>query len=155
MSEILDVATSWWALPLGVLICGVTFGFMPGFLMRHLVIRLWPKDHPRRAELIAELYVLGHFKRALFVFQSMEVGLSEGLTARIRVARAAAQAARRSQESDDELSPVDEDSPQRISSLDFELGKHIFASFSRDAVVIRLWRVTFHRLPRSRSEDDR
>jgi len=88
MSELLEVAATWYGLPLGVLVCGVTFGFLPGFVLRQIV-RLWPKDHPRRDELIAELYALGHFRRVLFVFEQLETGLAEGLPTRIQAARAA------------------------------------------------------------------
>jgi DNA-binding CsgD family transcriptional regulator len=87
VSEYIDVSATWWALPVGVLIVAITFGFMPGLLIRQ-VVRLWPKGHPRRAELVAEVYALEYFKRVLFVFEQIETGLFEGLTARVRTRRA-------------------------------------------------------------------
>ncbi len=69
----------WPAALLGVLV----FGFLPGPILR-LIVRIYPKEHPRRRELVAELYALDYHKRLLFVAQNLELALFEGLPMRWR-----------------------------------------------------------------------
>src|SRR5690349_1957207 len=61
----------------------LVFGFFPGLVLRQ-VVRFYPKGHPRRRELMAELYARDYGKRLLFVCECMELGLSEGVPARWR-----------------------------------------------------------------------
>jgi hypothetical protein len=64
------------------------FGFLPGLVLR-LVVLLYPKGHPRRGELIGELYARPRWERPWFVAEQLEVALSEGLPTRVRpIARA-------------------------------------------------------------------
>lgn len=66
-----------------VILCLVVLGLLPGFALR-LIVRLYPKHHPRRSELVAELYVVPYKDRLLFVAQHLELAISEGLPARFR-----------------------------------------------------------------------
>ena len=59
----------------------LAYGFVPGFPLR-AIVRLYPKDHPRRRELVAELYAVEYWKRPLFVLQQLETAISEGIPAR-------------------------------------------------------------------------
>lgn len=86
MNDFLAVASSWYALPLGVLIVGITLGFLPGVLLA-LIVRLYPKGSPRRAELTAELYTIPFIERGIWVFQALEIGVREGCPARYRCAK--------------------------------------------------------------------
>ncbi len=81
MNDILAVATSWWSLPLAMLISGISLGFMPGFLLRQIV-RLYPKEDERRTELFAELRALPYLRRILWVFEQFETGIVDGRRAR-------------------------------------------------------------------------
>lgn len=62
----------------------VLFGLAPGIVLRQ-VVRLYPKGHPRRAELMAELYVRPYVERPLYVAQSLETSFTEGIPARRRL----------------------------------------------------------------------
>jgi DNA-binding transcriptional MerR regulator len=66
-----------WPLVLGL----VLFGLLPGASLR-LIVRIYPKWHPRRRELVAELYTIDYQKRLFFVAQNLELALFEGLPAR-------------------------------------------------------------------------
>ncbi len=78
--------------PLGALIFGLTFGLAPGLLLRVIVL-LYPKDNPRRTELLAELYTekgkRAYLDRVVWVFQQLELALCEGLPQRAAVVRRA------------------------------------------------------------------
>jgi hypothetical protein len=63
------------------------FGFLPAFVLR-VIVRLYPKNDPRRRELIAELYILKRFERPMWVAEQIETGLFEGPSARRRERRA-------------------------------------------------------------------
>jgi hypothetical protein len=67
VKEMLDVIES--VSPSSLLILLVVFGFAPVFTVR-LFVHLYPPNHPRRHELIAELYKL---KRIPRVFYATEV----------------------------------------------------------------------------------
>lgn len=79
MVEMLDSLISWPTL-IGVLI---VYGFAPGALLR-LIVLAFPRDDPRRAELLAEVYAVPRLERPVWVFEQMEVALFEGLLGRLR-----------------------------------------------------------------------
>lgn len=60
----------------------VVFGFAPGAVVRVIVLA-FHRDDPRRAELIAELYVVPRLERPFWVMQQLEVALVEGAWDRI------------------------------------------------------------------------
>lgn len=68
------------------------FGLCPGLILRQIV-RMYPKDHPRRAEIVAELYQIDLFARPVWVGAQLETALSEGLGLRRRGRKARKQAA--------------------------------------------------------------
>ncbi len=78
MVELLKAVASW---PRLVLIV-VVFGFAPGFFLR-LIVRAYPRNDPRRAELIAELYAVPRIQRPLWVAEQLEVAVFEGLGHRV------------------------------------------------------------------------
>ena len=59
------------------------FGFLPGVLNR-LFAMAYPKDDPRRAEMIAELYGVPRWEQPWWVFQQGERALFEGLPVTLR-----------------------------------------------------------------------
>jgi len=81
MAELLDAVTSWRSL----LLVLVVFGFAPGCCLR-LIVLAYPRGDPRRAELIAELYVVPRIQRPLWVAEQLEVALFEGLAHRASAA---------------------------------------------------------------------
>jgi len=54
------------------------WGFAPGAVLR-LIILLFPKEDPRRRELLGELYAVPRIERPFWVIEQLEVGLFEGL----------------------------------------------------------------------------
>jgi hypothetical protein len=58
------------------------FGFAPGAVLR-LILLAFPKDDPRRKELLAEVYVVPRLERPFWVAQQLEVAIFEGLRERI------------------------------------------------------------------------
>jgi hypothetical protein len=65
----------------------LVLGFLPGFVLRQIV-RIYPKDDPRRQELVAEMYAIRDWvERPLFVAQQFETALTEGIAARRRARR--------------------------------------------------------------------
>ncbi len=72
----------------------LAYGFTPGALLR-LIVLLYPRNHPRRRELIGELYAYPRIKRLFWVAEQLETALFEGLGGRI-----AAQRAKRMREAD-------------------------------------------------------
>lgn len=93
MNELIQAATNWYGLPAGALTVMLTLGFAPGFVLR-LLVRIYPKDDPRRRELVAELYVLGYWQRLLFVGEQLETAIFEGLPRRLRRRRVSWEAVR-------------------------------------------------------------
>lgn len=63
------------------------FGFLPGVVLRILVLA-YPKGHPRRSELLAELYAQPYGARPLFVAHQLETAIADGVPARWRAWRA-------------------------------------------------------------------
>jgi DNA-binding transcriptional MerR regulator len=72
--------------PTCVLVLAV-FGLFPGFVLR-AIVRVYPRDHERRRELIAELYGVEFQNRPLWVVQQIETAVCEGIPARWRQRRA-------------------------------------------------------------------
>ncbi|WP_028933541.1 hypothetical protein [Pseudonocardia spinosispora] len=60
------------------------FGFAPGFFLRAVVLPCYPKEHPRRQELAAELYAVPRLRRWFWVLEQFETGLFDGLNDRVR-----------------------------------------------------------------------
>jgi transcriptional regulator with XRE-family HTH domain len=87
---------------------GAIFGLFPGVALR-LIVLLYPKDDPRRRELVAELYVLSRMQRVEWVFQQLETALFEGLSSR----RAQRRERRCREQSDDHDSPEPIEAPPR------------------------------------------
>jgi len=81
MAELIDAVVSWPSL----LLVLVVFGFAPGFCLR-LIVLAYPRNDPRRAELIAELYAVPRIQRPLWVAEQLEVALFEGLAHRVSAA---------------------------------------------------------------------
>jgi hypothetical protein len=50
---------------------------------------IYPKDDPRRAELLAELYAMKWIERPLFVGEQLETVLCEGVPVRVHAIRKA------------------------------------------------------------------
>lgn len=81
MTELIGKIVSWPTLLfLGVVF--VLYGFAPGFTLR-LTVLLYPRDHARRRELIAELYTVPRLHRPFWVMEQLETALAEGLTVRL------------------------------------------------------------------------
>jgi hypothetical protein len=60
----------------------LVFGFTPGLLLR-LIVLAFPRDDPRRDELLGELYAVPRFERPFWVVEQLEVALVEGLGQRL------------------------------------------------------------------------
>jgi DNA-binding CsgD family transcriptional regulator len=75
---------SWPALGIALLI----FGFAPGAVLR-LIVLAFPRDDPRRRELLGELYAVPRIERPFWVLEQLEVGLFEGLRGRLAARLAA------------------------------------------------------------------
>jgi transcriptional regulator with XRE-family HTH domain len=82
VTDLLIGGSAWWMLPATVLGAAAFFGLFPGVALRLLVL-LYPKNHPRRRELVAELYELNRMQRFEWVFQQLETALFEGLPSRL------------------------------------------------------------------------
>lgn len=72
-------ALSWWQM---FAIAVVVFGFAPGAVLR-LIVKAFPRDDPRRSELLAELHAVPRIERPFWVFEQLEVALNEGLIKRL------------------------------------------------------------------------
>ncbi|MGW5227484.1 hypothetical protein ACWEP5_21365 [Nocardia niigatensis] len=80
MSTILEVVASWKTLSAFLLAVAV-FGFFPGFVLR-LIVRIYPRDDPRRRELPAELYTVKLLMRPFWVAEQLETVLFDGTESR-------------------------------------------------------------------------
>jgi hypothetical protein len=72
-------AGHWWQALVAVV---AVFGFVPGFVLR-LLLKIYPRDDPRRQELLAALYTLPRGTRPFFVAEQLETVLFEGLPLRV------------------------------------------------------------------------
>ncbi len=75
----LELVLSWHT----ALIALIAFGFAPGFVLR-LIVLAFPRDDPRRHELLAEIHAVPRVERPFWVLEQFEVALVEGLGGRIR-----------------------------------------------------------------------
>jgi hypothetical protein len=66
-----------------VLLAVLVFGVVPGLVLRMLVL-IYPKDDPRRRDLLADLYDAPFLERPLFVGAQFETVLFEGVPHRLR-----------------------------------------------------------------------
>jgi hypothetical protein len=78
MPELMEAIASWQNLLLIV----VVFGIAPGLCLR-LIVRAYPRSHPRRTELITQLYAMPRIQRLLWVAEQLEIALFEGLVPRV------------------------------------------------------------------------
>jgi hypothetical protein len=85
MKEMLDLIGST-ASPMSLLILVGVFGFAPVFTVRIFVL-LYPPGHPRRAELIAELYTLKRIPRVFYAAEVAAAAVVEGVAERIKARR--------------------------------------------------------------------
>lgn len=60
----------------------LVFGFAPGVVLR-LIVLFYPRGHPRRRELLGELYAVPRIERPFWVAEQLEVALFEGLRGRV------------------------------------------------------------------------
>lgn len=81
MKDLIDSIASWRSFIFVIF----GFGFAPGFILR-ILVKIYPKEDPRRRELIAELYGVKHVERPLFVAQQVETVMLEGLPLRVKSA---------------------------------------------------------------------
>jgi len=71
-----------------VILLGVVaaFGAAPALILRTATL-IYPQDHPRRRELVAELYAVKRHERVLWVSEVLIAVLSEGVPLRLRSVR--------------------------------------------------------------------
>jgi len=77
VGEVSGLMTDWKTFIALVLV----FGAAPGLFIR-LLVKLYPKSHPRRAELVAELYSVRRWEQPFWVAETGVVCLFEGPAAR-------------------------------------------------------------------------
>jgi hypothetical protein len=86
MSDLIGTVTSsWYAIPLGSLLIGMTFGFCPRLMLR-LIVKLYPASDERREELLGELRSVNRAMRVLWVCEQLEPALFDGLPRKIKQA---------------------------------------------------------------------
>ena len=73
---------AWPALGAAILV----FGFAPGAALRVIVL-FYRRDHPRRQELLGELYAVPRMERPFWVAEQLEIALFEGLRDRFAARR--------------------------------------------------------------------
>jgi hypothetical protein len=61
----------------------VGFGFAPGAAAR-LIARMFPKEDPRRAEVVAEVYTIPRWDRPFWILEQLERSIFEAIPARLR-----------------------------------------------------------------------
>lgn len=116
MTELIESITSWRSL----LFALAVFGFAPGFVLR-LLVRIYPKEDPRRTELISELYGLGHVKRLLFVAEQLETVLFEGAPHRLKEILDSVRSSNQSDQHSDPGTPQDSGGHDRVTARDSSL----------------------------------
>jgi len=79
LAAMLDAVASWPSLAVVL----VVFGVAPGLALRMIVL-IYPKENPRRAELLAELRVVPRLERPLWVAEQLEVAVFDGTRVRWR-----------------------------------------------------------------------
>lgn|GEM_PF-3396566 len=83
MTELIEAAVSWSTLLVAILV----FSLLPDVALR-LLLLAYPRTHPRRRELIAELKIVPRQERPFWVAEQVCMILCEGLPTRLRVVRA-------------------------------------------------------------------
>jgi DNA-binding CsgD family transcriptional regulator len=78
LKNLVDATAVWPTLLVTILI----FSLVPGVVLR-LAVLLYPSDHPRRAELIAELEVVPRWQRPFWVAEAIPAPLFEGIPLRL------------------------------------------------------------------------
>ncbi len=78
ITELLDAIVSWRTFLAALLV----FGFAPGALLR-LIVLAFPRNDPRRRELLAELHAVPRLERPFWVLAQLEVALFEGIWERV------------------------------------------------------------------------
>jgi hypothetical protein len=78
IAEVLSLKGAWSTFLLSIFV----FGLAPGAALR-LILLMFPKDDPRRKELIAELYAIPRPNRPFWVAEQIEVATFEGLPGRL------------------------------------------------------------------------
>lgn len=68
-----------------LLLIVVVFGIAPRLCLR-LIVRAYPRSHPRRTELITQLNAVPRIQRLLWVAEQLEIALFEGLAPRVSAA---------------------------------------------------------------------
>jgi hypothetical protein len=101
------------------------YGFAPGALLR-LIVLFYPRDHPRRRELIGELYAYPRIMRPFWVAEQLETALFEGLHGRL-----AAWRARR---------PASPHGPDSLSHADAEAAWHAVTAVMAGTPHVRISR---------------
>jgi hypothetical protein len=84
MSSLIFQVISWPTLLTALLV----WGFAPGAVLR-LIVLVYPRDHPRRRELLGELYAYPLVQRPFWVAQQLEIAFFEGLRGRFSAWRTA------------------------------------------------------------------
>jgi hypothetical protein len=77
-TELLEAVLSWRTFLIALLV----FGFAPGALLR-LIVLAFPRNDPRRQELLAELPTVARTERPFWVFEQLERALFEGIGERV------------------------------------------------------------------------
>jgi hypothetical protein len=78
MSDLIFHVLSWPTFAVALLV----FGFAPGAVLR-MILLAFPRDDPRRHELLGELYAVPRIERPFWVAEQLEVALVEGLGQRL------------------------------------------------------------------------
>ena len=78
VGEILNAIVSWKTFLVALLV----FGFAPRAVLR-LIVLAFQRDDPRRHELLGEFYGVPRWERPFWVFEQIEVALSEGIWERV------------------------------------------------------------------------
>lgn len=68
-----------------LLVALLVFGIAPGAVLR-LIVLAFPRDDPRRRELLGEVYAVPWIERPFWVAEKLELALIEGLGGRLRKA---------------------------------------------------------------------
>ncbi|MET9264151.1 hypothetical protein [Amycolatopsis sp. NPDC004079] len=104
MDELAGHLATWGA---GTLfLTALVFGFFPVFAV-NLLARVYPKGHPRRAELVAELHDVPRRERLIWVAEQLATVLFDGVPERVRARRRDASVERERREFQ-ELTPVEQ-----------------------------------------------
>jgi DNA-binding transcriptional MerR regulator len=78
MPSLIFQIISWPTLAIALLV----FGFAPGAVLR-LIVLAFPRDDPRRRELLGDLYAVPRIERPFWVIEKLELAIFEGLRGRL------------------------------------------------------------------------